>query len=225
MNVRRRLKEAAPYGEVVTTEPPPPPFSGSGQDLNYYRHTGSTPLEIWHVNNRANNTTGGFQYEVDKLYGMLFHTSRTIALDRIGITISAAAVAGTNARIGVYECVSDTNIYPGDLLFDAGEVDVASTGDKDITISQSLSGPGIYFFAVIFEAIGALRGHAIGNASQFVGIYKSGSAWVPLYGYMHDQAYGALPSTFPDSAPERATDAIAGAASAPAVRVRLSGAS
>ena len=65
------------------------------------------------------------------------------SFDRIGINVLTASASGA-ARLGIY---GPGDGRPGTLVVDAGTVSTATTGAKEITISQSLD-PGIYWLAV-----------------------------------------------------------------------------
>jgi hypothetical protein len=69
------------------------------------------------------------------------------------------AVAGSgNARLGIYECLSDGK--PGSLILDAGTVGVGTTGVKTASISQSLTG-GWYWLATQYQTTaGSMMGLA-----------------------------------------------------------------
>lgn len=116
---------------------------------------------------------------------------RPITIDRIGINVAAAGAAGAAARIGIYN--DGTNVYPGTLLLDAGAVACTGTGDKVITISQSLQA-GIYWLAMVsndatidFSYIGDQFQSILGGA----GLDSDyGGGWEVA------QAYGALPDPF-----------------------------
>ena len=74
-----------------------------------------------------------------------------ITIDRIGCIVTVAAGAGSLGRLGIYYS-SLTDCYPGALLLDAGTVSVASTGNREITISQTLS-EGIYWLAYLADTV------------------------------------------------------------------------
>ena len=67
----------------------------------------------------------------------------TTAIDRIAVSVTGAGSAGSLVRLGIYK--QKNNGSELELILDAGTVDSSSTGEKEITISETLS-PGIYFF-------------------------------------------------------------------------------
>lgn len=68
----------------------------------------------------------------------------TLSFDRICVNVSVAA-SGNIARLGVYD--TDSNGLPSSLVFDAGSISCATTGLKEIVISQTLTA-GWYYAAL-----------------------------------------------------------------------------
>lgn len=140
--------------------------------------------------------TAGGTVTQDRLYGIPFFVSETNTFSKIGINVSSAAVGG-NARLGIYNMDSDA--LPSSLVLDAGTVSMATTGDKEISISQALA-PGWYALACIFNNATAQVCYIDGTgAGPFVmgsvASPSAGSGFMEYAPYV-DRAYGALPATF-----------------------------
>ena len=74
---------------------------------------------------------------------------RTMTFDRIGINVNSAGGGGEKARLGVYAARREADgLHPGRLILDAGQISVDGTGDKEATISLTLT-PGYYFLAFV----------------------------------------------------------------------------
>jgi hypothetical protein len=73
----------------------------------------------------------------DRMYLIPIIVPEKLTVTRIGINVSTAQPSST-IRLGIYEYGSDG--HPEALVVDAGTVDSSSTGEKEITISQSLYG-------------------------------------------------------------------------------------
>lgn len=84
----------------------------------------------------------------DTIYAVPVTVPRLLTVDRIAIRVAVAAAAGKKARLGIYG--DGTNLYPGSLVLDAGEVAVDSTGIKAITIDQPLD-KGRYWLALVSD--------------------------------------------------------------------------
>jgi len=80
---------------------------------------------------------------------LAIYVGDSTSFTRIGCNVSAAGAGGTVARLGIYNVSVQSNrrIEPGSLLVDAGTVSVATTGDKEIVIAQTLE-RGFYFLAI-----------------------------------------------------------------------------
>ncbi len=106
--------------------------------------------------------------------------------------------AGAKARVGIY--ANGTNLYPGAVLLDAGEVDCTVIGVKELVIDQQLT-RGIWWLAV-------LANDTIEFIAHFQTIIVLGlrptDFGVP-YAYWRKTAvtYGALPDPFPAGGSEQ----------------------
>jgi hypothetical protein len=76
-----------------------------------------------------------------------FMLTETKTATKIGITVIVPATGGV-ARLGIYSN-SATEDYPNALLLDAGTISHATTGFKQITISQTLTAGTLYWLAVL----------------------------------------------------------------------------
>lgn len=95
--------------------------------------------------------TTGKSPAADVIEFVPFLLQRSITIDRMGIGVTTLA-AGEVARIGIYTAtLGSDGLAPGTLILDAGTVSVASTGDKEATVSKTL-GPGWYFTARVDES-------------------------------------------------------------------------
>jgi len=111
------------------------------------------------------------------------------AFDRIGITVSTGAASST-VRLGIY---NDSSALPGTVLLDAGTIDASTTGDKTITITQTLT-RGRWWIVGVAQG-GAPTLNTVTGVNPHVGKPTAGASG-------HNIAYhvtgvtGALPSPF-----------------------------
>lgn len=126
------------------------------------------------------------------LYLMAFEIERTTVFTKIGIHVFTASAG--NARLGIY---NGTAGIPSTLVLDCGTVSTGTTGDKEITISQSLS-PGVYFLVVVFDATPTTYSMAAGDLRPFwARVYGAAtSGGVPAISATVAFTYGALPSPY-----------------------------
>jgi hypothetical protein len=71
-----------------------------------------------------------------------------VTLDRVAVEVTTLQ-AGANARLGIYSATSTG--APDALVVDLGEVDCSSTGVKELTVSQAVTGGVMYWLAVLNE--------------------------------------------------------------------------
>jgi hypothetical protein len=120
----------------------------------------------------------------------LFPVRRRMSVDRISINVTVAASSGTNCRLGVYDI---QNSRPANLIVDAGEVNVSTTGIKEIAISLTLD-PGLYALAVFFNAnptvVGATENFYHSNMTGALLPATTGQAGYSVSGL----TYSSLPS-------------------------------
>jgi hypothetical protein len=139
-------------------------------------------------------------FTINRLFYVPFFLQESITMDRIGAECTSA-VASSTFRLGLYN--ADADGLPASLVFDAGTIDTSSTGLKTITISQTVSTPGLYFLAY------AQQGGAT-NATMRCLLGTSGN-WSPVASttmagsnhftsYNQDSVTGAFPSTATPSA-------------------------
>lgn len=175
-------------------------YRSTGDDVGFGRHAAGGGLVAWYVANCANCTalTSGI------LTGAILHalpfTSpwRGGVLDRMGLYVTVGA-AGL-IRLGVYKATSPQNLYPGDLIVDAGQVDTTVLGAKTLTINTQLA-VGATYWAVCLATLGdpgsgTINCLAVGGCGQVLG-HDPGFGVNPYTHLEVAQAFGALPATFP----------------------------
>lgn len=133
-----------------------------------------------------------------------FFVPKTMKFDRIAIRVTTLATGTTpKVRLGIYEDKGDGTVYPGALVLDAGEVDVNTTGLKEITIDLTLKGGKLYWLTLVGQDTASLVVAAIPAADSiatFMG-FDNGLTGTPYFGYAITQSYGALPATYPTGSP------------------------
>lgn len=113
----------------------------------------------------GNMTSSASSMTADVTYFLPWWCSQTVTLDRIGIEVTTAQ-ATSHVRVGLYG--SGTAGIPGSLVATLGVVDSATTGIKELTISQSVTAGTLYWVAVQNEITGlVLRGLSQSEQSPF----------------------------------------------------------
>jgi len=140
----------------------------------------------------ADKPTGVYALVTNRIYGIPFPVTRKMTADRIFCDVQTAQ-ADKNARLGIYK--DNGNHHPGALVLDAGEVSLATTGIKEITISQQME-KGLHWLAI----------HANSTSAQIywyvymtlLGLYVATGVTRGMMGYTQG-SYGALPDPLPST--------------------------
>ncbi len=123
---------------------------------------------------------------------------RGATLDRLEVYVSTG-VAATNIRIGIYTNSSETGLYPGSLLIDAGTGSSASSSTKiTLTISQALVPGQCYWAVVVSDGAPTIRAIASNGAAVNMGTTDSAATTFSTH-LSATLTYGALPGSFPTS--------------------------
>ena len=129
----------------------------------------------------------------DRLYASPLIIVRDMTVDRIAIQVSTAGAAGTKARLGIYN--DGTNLYPGTLLLDAGEVAVDAVAIVNITISKALT-KGIYWMAIVTNGTPDVMGDdAYDQSIPIMGLSSTNFGVNNDYWYVA-HTYAALPTPY-----------------------------
>lgn len=150
--------------------------------------------------------TGGAQTtqgiaSANSLRAFPFYLPITTSFDKMAIRVTTLATGTTpRIRLGIYE--DNGNNYPGKLILDAGEVNVSTTGVKELDINVKLPGGKLYWLVLIGQDTASLvvAASAATNVLPILG-YESDLSGTPLAGWAATQTYGALPATYPTGSP------------------------
>ena len=124
------------------------------------------------------------------LYASPLYLARNITIDRIAINVSAAGAAGTKGRLGVYK--TGTNLYPGALVIDGGEVAVDAIAVVAAIIDQALT-EGLYFCVLVSNGTPTIKTLYSTWAAMGVlaaDLFSTNGAWKVAF------PYAALPDPF-----------------------------
>jgi hypothetical protein len=162
--------------------------------LGYFWKIGTTDWEAWNSSpsTGANLTTGAL--EANKIYAMPVPVPVGLRIDRIAINVTGA-VAGGLARLGV---AKDLNGRPDKIAYDAGEISVATTGNKKISGTKRLW-PGLNWLLVASNAAITIRCFTPAGLLNLMG-FDASLPNNPRFGWSAPWTYGAaFPNRFPAS--------------------------
>ncbi len=162
-----------------------------GRDL--HSNNGYAPNR-YYTPEHVNPTGGTVALAANTLYAIPFRVRERTTFTRLGVEVTTGA--GANGRLGIYNAA---NGVPTALVVDAGNVIFSSTGEKEVTISQTLM-PGLYFIGVVTDNTPTLLGGTIQHTAMIadVGLLSpdaQGSGGTMRISGSH--TFGALPTNFP----------------------------
>lgn len=119
-------------------------------------------------------------------------------LDRMGVDITIAGTAGTVIRLGIRASTADGR--PGTLLLDAGTVAGDAVATPELTISQYIPQPGVYWLSATPQVTGGtlptIRG-VVSNEAPVGSPTLAGALGASVTaGYSATGVTGALPGTY-----------------------------
>jgi hypothetical protein len=186
----------------------------SNPDISYYRATGTT-RNRWYTSATTGTAAGAATMVASTIYATPFNVPKTVFVDQMAIRVTTAS--GTNCHLGIYD---DVNLYPNNLIINAGNVSSATTGVKTLGVNKVLVGNTLYWLVVSCDTTPALRGFAVATMIPLLGLDSGlGTAWGFQYNIPTATSGYTCCANFPVLFPASAT--ISTAAPLPAVFVRL----
>lgn len=175
-----------PTGLESTVAGPTGATGSSGFDIFTMGISGS-----YAIGNIVQQTSGGILAN-GILYSTPFIAGKSTSFDRIAIYSNG--VASSSVRLGIY---ADNHGKPGNLILDAGLVDCSSTGEKLITINETLS--GLAWVCAVTNNSASVRGISNATTAYFSPIIGDSDLGVTTrggVGYSQSAITGVLPSTW-----------------------------
>ncbi len=186
-----------------------PSAPSSGKDLNYFRQPGpGGGMDVYYAGAPVAGTGAGvaFTPTANQVYAAMLPSGRGGTLDKVGFWLNAAGAAGVKARVAVYETVSDSDLYPGALLLDSGDIaaDTGAPGYRLASVSLALPADKAVWFAF---NLGSTSGSPTFGAVSQNNTYVNNYVGFPASGFVMANilagalTYGAFPATFPAGIP------------------------
>lgn len=156
--------------------------------------TAYTPL----VSERTLSYDTSISSSANTIVAYPFRVFNSIEFNRLGVNMVSGGLASSRGRVGIYANVLTSNMYPGALVVESGELTLTgSAAMKEGTVAGALD-PGIYWVAMLYndansglQASQSISNHLMPHADPWnVVVYK---------GVSKAQSYGAMPDPFPSS--------------------------
>lgn len=126
--------------------------------------TGATRYEMPGWNILTTDVTSFFTSAGYAYFSPLYIAKETTYTEVVLYVSSASGSASDEARVGIYKgTLGDNGLDLGDLILDAGKINLQVDGIKTLAISETLS-PGFYFICVVVPTA------FVGDAIDFRGI-------------------------------------------------------
>jgi hypothetical protein len=117
----------------------------NNQSWEFYQQPESgtdIPYALWWPCGAVTNTSGyNLSPTADTLYAVPFDQMRQVTVSKMIILVSVAGGTGAKVRLGIYSNASNSNNVPSALVLDAGEIDVTTTGIKQLTGLNTIVDP------------------------------------------------------------------------------------
>lgn len=174
------------------------PLVGATKPRGTYFHVvGTTRFERYHTAGIYSSAATTTAFAIGTLVAVPFVSTRGGTLDRIAFAVTTGGGAGSKARVGIYDSVSDIDPYPNTLVVDGGEYDSTVVGVKNTVINVALTPNKLYFLVYLCGTAAPTVRATTTNVME--PIYGMDNAFAATVGTVISvaQAYGALPGTFP----------------------------
>lgn len=183
-----------------------------GKSIFYRRHVGRHYIAGLLT---AETILAGVPSIVTGLHVAPFLTETPHGIDQLVVQITSPAAVGSKARLGIYRNSNFTSLYPTSLLVETIEFDLDVAGTKTLSISETLPGDDIFWFA-FFNSATVTMSRLSSNFWGLFGVEDGVSASPPGGGWFVNISYGPLPVLFPAGA------IVSNQAELPAIACRIS---
>ena len=211
-SVKSPLTLDASKGELSIALPPAPGAAPASftKDLTYFRQVGTSPLDRLYLAGHTNcgsPSMSTLSFSIENIRALPILWNRGGRIDQLGINVSVAGGAGCKARLAIYKAASETDLYPRDLILDAGEVAADSTGFKSIAVNLTLLPNVIYWMALNIGPTGVaaptIKSIGVANMYPLLGIDNTMNGNTAGVGLIVATSYPsgwAYPPVFPPNA-------------------------
>jgi len=171
------------------------------RDINFWKHVATPSLDRWYTAGHliSGNVEIGFPNQ-DEAWGGPFFPARGGSINNLGVWIQATGNPGDKVRLAIYEAISSTDLAPGQLVADSGDIDTfAATlmAWAAVAVTVNLDPLKLYWFF--------LNANNPSGSANVMSILAGGG--LPIFGMNANfeagqairkaMSYGAWPSAFP----------------------------
>mgnify|MGYP001617080848 CR=1 FL=1 len=163
-----------------------------------FKHTGTTSLEIYYPAGQmmSNSALGSASQLRNRLVSAPFLSTRGGVIDRIACRVTGGTPSA-EFRMGIYKSAGLTQLFPQDLILDAGTFDASTTGVRIGTINVKLEPNTLYWFTHTAGGTANAR-YVMGTSDDCFAIIGAGTNLGDAdYALSQTRTYGTLSNIYP----------------------------
>ncbi len=150
--------------------------------------------EFWYRAGQVIDTALASQTMVaNRLSCVPHYFPRDTVIDKVAIEVTTGSAG--NGRVGIYENRDD--FYPGNLIYDSGDMDVTNIAVLSKDAPMQLPGGKVYWFAAVTSSTPVVRSCSPGTKASIFGTSSAFGAATSSALYTLMGVYGPLPAQFP----------------------------
>lgn len=163
-----------------------------------FKHVGTNSIETYYIAGQmmANSALGSTSQQRNRLISSPFVSTRGGVIDRIACRVTGGTPSA-EFRMGIYKSAGLTQLFPQDLILDAGTFDATTTGVKIGTINVKLEPNTLYWFTHTAGGTANAR-FVMGTSDDCFAIIGAGTNLQDAdYALSQTRTYGTLPNVYP----------------------------
>lgn len=168
-------------------------------DRVLFRHTGTTPFETYYaagIQTSDTSLNNSSALGRGTIYAVPFLSARGGKVDRIACRVNSGATSG-EFRMGIYQVTSAENLYPNQLIVDAGTFDASTSGVRTGTIDVTFLPNTVYYFTWVAGGTSSAT-YRVSLATYTVNLLGVGTAFTEANNAFRGAfTYDVFPATFP----------------------------
>ncbi len=165
-----------------------------------FMQRGTSPLTMWYCGAQNQVAFGVYgPATTGVLLLRLMVLARPAVVSKLSVEVTTVSGAGGVVRPVIYRAISLTNLYPGSLVVDGGELDVTGLGVKTVSGLAVALSAGVYWTGV-FPGVSAASFRAVSNIGDPHLLGALNTLATLRNRIFAVVAYGAAPASFPAGA-------------------------
>lgn len=139
--------------------------------------------------------TSGAGWTADSIRAYPIAITKDVTFANIRAEVTTL-IAGSNIRLGI---ATDSNGYPGTIVFDSGNISCASTGMKSAAVNMSFTASDRIIWLLLNMSVGTIGFRYASSTISYLGRPAAGGTTIGGL-YRVASAFGAFPASYPAGA-------------------------